>query len=281
MNKATHKLIDPILRMHKLSGKLKPDVLQNILQELETFDIAVARKKKISLAVCIISFVVAIVPLFAGFFYLLPLAIVGVVFIFMFRRYRSFDIDDQVRLFVKPMVESLRHDVKEDADIAVDLELLPLDNNKYLVNKGDLYKAGMYPKCRDYTYRRDFLKMKMSLVDGNKLTIEVDERLVKTEKTKTNPRGKTKTKYKFAKKTGCSLELKVNTDRYAVSRPAAATGAVTISVEKKDGATVVNECFDIKNKEKSVSRCEICADPVHVLANLTRLYTALKPAQTK
>lgn len=190
MNKATHKLIDPILRDHKLSGKLKPDVLQNILQELETFDIAVARKKKISLAVCIISFVVAIVPLFVGFFYLAPLAIVGVVFIFMFRRYRSFDIDDQVRCFVKPMVESLQHDVKEEADIAVDMELLPLDNSRYLINKGDVYSAGMYPKCCDYTYRRDFLKMKMSLVDGNKLTIEVDERLVKTEKTKTNPRAK-------------------------------------------------------------------------------------------
>lgn len=75
--------------------------------------------------------------------------------------------------------------------------------------------------------------------------------------------------------------MKVNAERYSVSQPAAAKGGVKINVEKKDGATVVSESFDIKNKEKSVSRCEICADPVHVLANLTQLYTALKPAQAK
>ncbi|HOT46685.1 MAG TPA: hypothetical protein PLM53_10790 [Spirochaetota bacterium] len=285
MKKATHKLLDPILREHKMSGTWKADDVRNILQELETYDIAVARKKKISLAVCIISFVVAIVPLFVGFFYLLPLALVGIVFIFLFRRYRSFDIDDQVRLFVKPMVESLQYDVKKDAYISVDLELLPLDNNKYLTNKGEPYAAGAYPKCCDYTYKRDFLKLKIPLVDGNKLAIGVDELLTKTEKTKTNPRGKTKTKYKYAKKTGYSLELKVNTERFSVSRPAAvnkiAEGAPEINVAKKDGATVVTGSFTVKSKEKSAGKAEICSDPVILLGGLTQLYAALKPATTK
>jgi len=285
MNKATNKLLDPILREHRMSGKWKADDVRNILTGLETFDIAVARKKKISLAVCIISFVVAIVPLFVGFFYTLPAALVGVVCIFLFRRYRSFDIDDQVRLFVKPMVESLQYDVKKDTDISMDLELLPLDNNKYLAEKSEPYAAGPYPKCCDYIYKRDFLKMKMSLVDGNKLSIGVDEFLTKTEKTKTNPRGKTKTKYKYAKKTGYSLELKVNTARFTVSKPdgsdKGAGGAPEIHIVKKDGATVVAGSFDVKCKEKSAGKAEICSDPVLVLGNLTRLYAALKPATTR
>ncbi len=285
MKKATHKLIDPILREHKMSGKWKAEDARNILQELETYDIAVARKKKISLAVCIISFVVAIVPFFVGFFYLLPLALVGVLFLFLFRRYRSFDIDDQVRMFVKPMLDSLQYDVKKDADIAVELELLPLDNNRFLTKKSEPYAAGVYPRCCDYNYSRDFMKMKMSLMDGNKLTIAVDEFLIKTEKTKTNPRGKTKTKYKYAKKTGYSLELKVNTEKFSVSRPAAvkkgAEGAPDISVVKKDGATVVTGSFTVKCKEKSAGKAEICSDPVLVLGNLTHLYAALKPANTR
>ncbi len=285
MKKATHKLIDPILREHKMSGKWKADDVRSILTELETFDIAVARKKKISLAVCIISFAVAIVPVFGGFFYLLPLALVGVLFIFLFRRYRSFDIDDQVRMFVKPMLDSLQYDVKKDADIAVELELLPLDNNKYLTKKSDPYAVGVYPKCCDYIYKRDFMKMKMSLVDGNKLIIGIDEFLTKTEKTKKNPRGKTKTKYKYAKKTGYSLELKVNTEKFSVSKPAAekkgAEGAPEISIVKKDGATVVAGSFTVKCKEKSAGKAEICSDPVLVLGSLTHLYAALKPANTK
>jgi len=285
MKKATHKLLDPILREHRMSGKWKADDVRNILQELETYDIAVARKKKISLTVCIISFVVAIVPLFMGFFYLLPLALVGFVFIFLFRRYRSFDIDDQVRLFVKPVLESLQYDVKKDADIALNLELLPLDNDRYLTSRGEPYAAGAYPKCCDYTYKRDFLKMKLSLVDGNKLMIGVDEVLTKTEKTKTNPRGKTKKKYKYAKKTGYSIELKVNTERFSVSRPPVvknmAEGAPEISIARKDGATIMNGSFTIKCKEKSVGKAEICSDPVMLLGSLTQLYAALKPATTK
>ncbi len=285
MKKATQKLINPILREHKMSGKWKAEDVQSILAGLETFDIAVARKKKIALAVCIISFIVAIVPLFVGFFFLLPLALVGIVCIVLFRRFKSFDIDDQVRMFVKPMIDSLRYDIKKESDITVELEMLPLDNKKFLVNKSDKYSAGAYPTCCDYIYKRDFLKMKMSLMDGNKLSIAVDECLTKTEKTKRNPRGKTKTKYKYAKKTGCSLELKVNTEKFSVSQPAApkkeAVAAPAISIARKDGTTVVAESFTVKNKEKSVGAVEICSDPVVVLGNLTQLYTALKPVKTK
>lgn len=285
MKKAAHTLLDPILRDHKMSGKWKVEDVLIILSELEMFDLAAARKKKIALAVCIISFILAIVPLFGGFLYLLPLALVGIACIFLFRRYKSIDIDDQVRMFVKPMVDSLQYDIKKDAAIAIELEMLPLDNNKYLVKKSDKYSAGAYPTCYDYNYKRDFLKMKMGLMDGNKLTIAVDESLVKTEKTKQNPRGKTKTKFKYAKKTDCFLELKVNTGRFSVSKPDAPmkkdAGAPEIIIAKKDGATVVTESFTIKNKEKSTGTVDICADPVVVLGNLTHLYAALKPAKTR
>ena len=283
MKKATHQLIDPILRAHRMSGKWKADVIQNMLLELETFDIAVARKKKISLGVCIASFILALFPAFMGFFYLLPLALVGVLCIFLVKRYRSFDIDDQVRNFVKPVVDSLRYDVKKDAEVAVDIELLPIDNGKFLVKKSPAYAAGPYPKCIDYTYKRDFLKMKMCLRDGNKLVIAVDELLTKTEKTKKNARGKTKTKYKYAKKTDYCLELKVNTERFAVKEPpdAKESAGPKVNIVKKDGITVVNKSFTVKNKEKSMGGIGICADPVLVLANLTQFYAALKPAKAR
>ncbi len=282
-SKSDKKLIAPLIRTHRVSGTWKIDDLVRALVALEAFDISVEKKIKVTKIVAIVSFIVGILPAFMGFFYALPAVVPGIICIILFLRFRKFDVDNEVRLFVKPIVEMLRHDVKPESDIDISLELLPLDNASYLKSKSAPYAAANYPKCIDYNYAREFLRMKMSLVDGNKLSVSAEQCLKKIEKTKRNPRGKTKTKYKFAKRSDISVVLKVNSEKFKSRKPDMTKGAPPdaprITVEGSNGAWVLS--LDYTLKPKGADLGAMMADPMIPLAGLTRMYAALRPAKAE
>lgn len=281
MGSSDKKLIAPLLRSHRVTGNWKIDDLVRVLAALENFDMAVEKKIKVTRIIAIVCFVAAILPAFFGFFYALPGIVPGIIFIVLFFRYRKFDVDNEVRLFVKPIVEMLRHDVKPESDVVIDLPLLPLDNESFLKSKSAPYAAGNYPKCVDFNYERDLLKMKLSLVDGNKLMFTAGQTLKKTSKTKRNPRGKTKTKFKFAKRSDISVVLKVNPEKFKSKKPDPGKGATPeaprISVEGSNGAWVLS--LEYTNKPKGADLNAMMLDPVVPLEGLTRMYAALRAAE--
>ena len=276
-----NKLIAPFLRTHRVSGNWKIDDLVRALAALEAFDVAVEKKIKVTRIIAIVCFVAAILPAFFGFFYALPGIAPGIISIALFFRYRKFDVDNEVRNFAKPVVDMLYHDVKAGSEVAFELALLPLDHQSYLKSKSPQYAAGNYPKCVDFNYGRDLLSMKMSLMDGNKLMITAEQTLKKTQKTKRNPRGKTKTKYKYAKRSDVSVVLKVNPEKFKAKKPQISGGGSPdkphITVDGADGAWVLNMAYT--NKPKGADLNAMMLEPMVLLEGLTRMYAALRPAQ--
>ena len=199
--------LNTVIADMKISGSWPIRQFLEFGSVLKDYDVSLEKKKKFALAGMIICLAPVALIVFVGIFsgstltrntiqtmVILAsiLLILGIVASIFFLRYRKFDICDEFRKFLLPLLEHLQDDIKKNSPVLVEMSLDSLENSKYLKSTSDAYSKGAYHKCLDYLYDRNFLSVTLRLHDGNTLILRGNEFLKKTQKTKQNPRGKTK-----------------------------------------------------------------------------------------
>lgn len=149
----------------------------------------------------------------------LILTVCGVVIavVIASRIFKSFDVPNEVRLYLKPLLFHLTEDCKSSQPVSIQMELSPLEKRANQVTKSQPYSQGAYHKVVDYTYKRCLVRLNMRLYDGNRLRVTLQETLKKSVRTKRNPRGKIKTKTKYKNVLDYSHKLYLNQNEYRFS----------------------------------------------------------------
>ncbi len=271
-----------VAKSGSLKGSWKFSELLKLLDELANFDLLVLKRRKLMLGLCITCFVLAFVffiitmatqfiPMVAVLVLLIAGGITTAVF---YKRFKGEDIDDDLRLFVKPLLEVLAEDIREDSTIEVDCMVRPLNSKEFNKGKGEKYSKGVYPACYDYTYDRDFLTMKIRMRDDNRLVLSIKDHMVMTERSKTNPRGKTKTKSSYKRKTSCDVDIRVNGNAFKC----ASQHPKGVTVTKTDKGEIISWSTVMKEKTRSEWNDHIMETDKAVTA-IAGLYACLKPAK--
>jgi hypothetical protein len=271
-----------IIQKAKLAGSWKMDKLLSLLDELIRFEVAIERKKKITQKIFITCFVMGVILLTAsGWFELWPMAaagggsiIIGISRVVLNRRFLKKDIDDDVRMFVRPLLETLKEDIKRGSEAVLNCELRPLCTHGYQKSSGKPYSKGAYPRCRDFLHERQFLSLKLRLYDNNRLSIKVKDTLIKTEKVKTNPRGKTKTKNLYRRKTSCRINLRLNENLFRYDGRRNGKGTFSAS----DKGTLLGSTLSMKERFLNEWHDHML-EPVKVINEIAALYARLRPAR--
>jgi hypothetical protein len=132
---------------------------------------------------------------------------------------RRIDVSNNFRKFVLPVLSVLREDIDPAHPVHVDLDLTsPTAPNKKQ-SEGAPFKHGAYHKIIDTMYADDWMTVDARLVDGTKLSWHVSDSIRERKKTKKNPRGKIKTKTKYAKKTDLEVSISLLKKTYALHAP--------------------------------------------------------------
>ncbi len=284
MEPATLKAdVESAIKAKKLSGDRKLETYMAILGELEKLDMQAELKLKIAEKGKIASTIVGAASVFLGFFaevpmlfIITPFAIAGLVVSFIFySKYKAIDFDNGFRLYLKPMLNALADDIKKERAIAVSMDLSPITDKANLKSVSDQYSLGAYHKCYDHLYERELLTCTIPLYDGNRLFLSVHETCVKIRKTKRNPRGKIKTKYKYKRQTLAIIRLRVNPAKYkCLPVPETLTNSriKKISLKPGDKGPLLTLVGVSKIKQESYS-----PDPQTTLRQMLMLYSYLKP----
>ncbi len=302
MSGETDKLQSTVTAFQKLKqvkGTFKHEDLVKIIGLLETADKSVEKKMRMFTIFSVLTFVAAIgsffleaLPPFVG----IGLIIAGIVLIVIRVMVKGYDLDNEFRLFFKPLLQLLEEDIKPGSVIKVNLELRAPDDKKFSKGKSQKYSKGVYHRCFDHTYQRHVGHLQMRLYDGNRLIISVNEEYIKTSKTKRNARGKYKTKYVYTRTYSFHLRLRINREKFTCpGLPAEAAAAQNIAMSGKtvrkqkikytdtQKGPVLDISYDLKNKTKGF---ELSGKPKEDTAKVDivpqqvlKLYSFLQPAK--
>ncbi len=213
-------------------------------------------------------------------FLTIPLSILffigGIIGVVLWFRYKKMDLRNEFREYLRPLLENLRDDLKKDAPVILELSLDFVEQKKFSKGKSHKYSVGIYHKCYDYYFERDFLNVKLRLNDGNRLILSGTELLTKTSKTKKTPRGKTKTKTKYKKRVMFDARLTVEPEKFQ-SAQLPKEGAPRFYVKQLNGTSAIGVKFMEKLKGTPES---MVPDPDVTLRHLITLYSHVqaKPA---
>lgn len=265
------------LKKGRLSGRWKYDDLMKILTRMESMDVSVEKKRKVTMVIFIILYIAAAFCLFAAL--LIPAlvgAVLGTLFVILFIRYKRRDMDNEFRFYLKDLLENLKDDIKPEADITLDICLHPTESKEFLKKKSPKYSKGAYHTCYDFNYERDCLTLGLKLTDGNSLRLARRDLLLRSERTKRSSSGKSKTKTKYSSRFIYQVQMRINPERYSFQAPPHPKTGKPITVEQTPKGPVVKMSFVQKLKSGSAK-----ADPLYTLEEIVKLYSLFKPAGQK
>jgi len=276
--------VQTILSEMRMQGQWPLKRIFHLITQLTEYDLVVEKKLKTLIGLMVACFVGAFIFVFIAAFLesgivalVIPvLIILGIVFVVSYFKYKKQDLRNEFREFLSPLLDKMKDDVKPEAEVNLDLLLNSVEDKQYFQNKSDKYKKGVYYKCIDHFYDRDFFTLVMPLSDGNRLTILGHEFLCKTVKTKRNPRGKIKTKTKYKKKVSFDVRLRVNHQKFGIKElPEDMGGALKQKITVKTGARgkVLRMQFTTKLEGDSVPDWQV------TLRQIVMLYSYLEPLQ--
>ena len=152
--------------------------------------------------------------------------VLTVVFGWFWTWTRKIDVSNNFRGFMLPVLAVLQEDIDPAHPVRLDLDLSsPTDESKKRATSPE-YKRGSYYKIIDTTYVDDWMTFDARLVDGTKLSWNVSDKIRERKKTKKNPRGKIKTKTKYAKKTDLQVSMGLLKKEYAIEGAATSSRSV-------------------------------------------------------
>ena len=279
-----------IRKQKQVNGVFNLEGLKTILSALEHIDISFERKARATTITCVISFIAAIVLLFAAQPMLLIIAAsAGVILLLLTIYFRRFDLDNEFRLFVNPLLRLLEEDIKPGSDLRVKLELNAPYNKKFFKGKSAKYSSGPY-SCHDHLYERETAVLQMRFFDGNRLMVTINEHSTRTVKTKTNYSGKTKIKTRFKKLITLHLRLRVNPARFRCNSPApemekphqSRVSDTTLDHEQiqcldTGKGLLLDMTFRVKVKGITPNDKRMALNPEIVPVQILKLYSLLEP----
>jgi hypothetical protein len=286
----TNALADSMVAEKKISGQWPLSQLFSIFDTLTQFDMQIEAKVTKFKKLATIGFIVAVISFFLTIFGVnvnpavlaltIPLLvialIVGIVGLVFKSKYGKLDLQNEFREYLRPLLENLQDDLKKDSPVSLELSLDPVEQKQFSKGKSDQYSVGVYHKCYDYYFGRDFLNVKLRLSDGNRLMLTGTELLTKTSKTKRNPRGKYKTKTKYKKRVMFDARLSVDSEKFQCKQ-LPKEGTPKFYAKQSNGTPIIGIKFTEKLKGLPDS---MVPDPNVTLQHLVTLYSHVqaKPA---
>jgi hypothetical protein len=180
---------------------------------------------------------------------------------------RKIDVSNNFRGFMIPVLTVLREDIDpaHPVQLAIDLTSPTAPSKKKSTSPE--YKHGAYYKIIDSTYVDDWMTFDARLVDGTKLSWHVTDTIRERKKTKKNPRGKIKTKTKYAKKTDLEVSMGLLKKAYAVD------GTAGGEVTSDDKRNVV----ELQRRVRTASLDPI--DPRVLIDLVAQVFRSTRPAK--
>jgi len=133
---------------------------------------------------------------------------------------KKIDLSNNMRDFVLPVLSVIREDVDSNEPVHVKLDLRSPTSDAKRTSKSDPYKSGAYYKVIDSMYVDPWMEFEGALTDGTKLSWRITDTIRERQKTKRNPRGKIKTKTKYAKKSDIEVAVGLRNKTYAIGSDA-------------------------------------------------------------
>ncbi|MCP4216822.1 MAG: hypothetical protein GY765_19380, partial [bacterium] len=260
-----------------------------ILTALETADLSVEKKKKLSMTGFFVGLIGAIVLFFMEVVVVggivCALAFGTLIFYFIIQ---GGDLDNEFRNFVKPLLEYLEEDLKSGVPISVSVQLRGPDDKVFSKGRGPKYQKGVYHKCYDYMFERPVADLNARLFDGNRLMLSVKESFIKTVKTKRSATGKYKTKYAYKKICEHTIKLKLNKERFTckplppevMRAGACAFEGTQINKQKtslSQSGDALEMSYSMKFKGTGPNDKAMANNPGVVPFQLVKLYSLLEP----
>lgn len=282
----TNALAESMVAEKKISGQWPLSQLFSVFDTLTEYDVQIevklARFKKLAT----IGFIVAVISLFLTIFGMsvnpnvpfltIPVLVIaliaGIVGLVLMFRYKKMDLQNEFREYLRPLLENLQDDLKRDTPVSLELSLDPVEQKQFSKGRGDQYSVGVYHKCYDYYFERDFLDVKLRLADGNRLMLTGTELLIKTSKTKRNPRGKYKTKTKYKKRVTFDARLSVDSEKFQCKQ-LPKEGTPKFYAKQSNGTPIIGVKFTEKLKGAPES---MVPDPNLTLQHLVNLYAFIQ-----
>ncbi|MFC1849821.1 hypothetical protein ACFL27_06395 [candidate division CSSED10-310 bacterium] len=236
--------IQALLDAKRMQGEWPLTRINYFISQLTEYDLVIEKKAKVYTGLTAGSFIGAFIFIFVAAFLenwkvalIIPvLIVVGIITLIITMKYSKLDLRNEFREFLAPLLDNLKEDIKPESDISLDLHLTSVEDKAFFQGKSDKYSKGVYHKCYDHIYERDLLTMSLPLIDGNRLALSGHEYLIKSVKTKRNPRGKYKTKTKYKKKVMFDIRLRINPDKFQIKKlPDEGKGPLKRTVSVKGG----------------------------------------------
>ncbi len=211
------------------------------------------------------------------FFETFVIAICCLFFFFMilYWYFKSIDINNRLREFAVPVLNTISQDMEKAEKMKVKLDLrgqtISAKRTKAENNDPGWFS---YPKVQRYFYRDSWFDGSAVLCDGSRLFFSVTDFVTMTTRQKKNPRGKvkSKTKYKVKSKIKVGLALK-NKDYVFSTDPSITSAGDRIKQKKGDRKNIIS----LTRVEVSNS-LEKTLEPVSMLALIGKILMSAKPA---
>jgi len=266
-----------ILEKKKLSGSYKVSKLIKLLKKVSLYDEVndqLCASLKTRFIVClVVGIIVTLVSIFFPpfrdvfapfpFAYLLKLLLFGAAGYFYFRRQHLLkrDLGNDLREFLFPFAALVQEDVRPDTTLQLDVDARDPVRKEFFVDKTGT-------SSRQYkNYHQQWLEGDLTLVDNAKLFFKAEKFVSKVKITKTNMRGKRKTKHKIKFKGIAQLRMVVSKSQYELTGQSAAN----VSVTELDDSFVVKAKYKYKDGK-------LVSLPIYEFINLIHsMYSTLKP----
>jgi hypothetical protein len=269
------------LAAKKVKGAWTIRRLLYLLDSLAKYDIQLEKKRNKSGWATALSLIASIVAVIWGMnsengtlmFSALVFAILFIFSVILLDYYRKRDLPNDFREYLIPLLRLLSGDIRDRSKIALNIDLLELQNKKHSKGKQSLPPKAPYNKITLERFERTLMTMAIHLRDGNRLLMERFESLTVIAKSKKNPRGKTKTKAKYKKRVSTRMKLAVNGKVYAVRKKI--TNPAGAQVIAKTGAKRIT--LDMKLAEKG--GLDIGMKPDSSIKQIAFLYSCIAPVK--
>jgi len=227
----------------RMEGKYNLKQLIKLISRLEKYDLKIEKRMKIFLILSIVFFILSLVTLFIFPFAIIVTIILAIIFLILRLINKGKDLSNDFRLLLFPFLKELNEDIDLSAKIAIKMPLSKFEDKSNFLETTPVYKKGVYHKCIDFIYEREELSLNIPMRDGNAIDLNVQKLMIKTQKTKRNPRGKSKTKIKYKEIYTFIPQIFINKKRFAPN-------SNNVSGKIKVGNKVIKDKIVIKTKNK-------------------------------
>lgn len=287
MNAVLSSEAQAIVQDKKLKGRRRYDQWIPLLRELEQFDAlndeAIKKtKKRVAKFVgggiiCLfLSFFIPIISVLTGSLTFCCFA-AAVILGLKAKKLNSFDLENDLRLTILPFLDAIKDDVQPKGKITLDLNLL---NTIHAQNKQPSRNLPtQFRKLVETPFRQQICAVKVPLVNGITLLLDISREALRFDRTYTSRSGKIKNKRKWKLNVTVAAGLIPDGEMVRYDSEAIGNLAADQKVKQKGEACQLVRRFKFKSINSAPP--EQSVEPGDIIAMFMTLCKTLKSAQKK